>query len=288
LPLMKERTGRTIPQPARIPLVRGPRSRAMACVCYRAVDTVYSLAKAVFYPALRYGLKWKMEGIEQIPEQGPVLLASNHISYLDPLTLAYVANERNRHVRFLAKTELFATPVLGGLLRAAKQIPVQRGSANAADALRGAVDALTRGECVTVFPEGTISEDLEPMAGKSGTARLARAAGVPVTPVGLWGTHRILHKGRKPHWQWGVAQTAVVGAPVHIGPDDHVKEATDRIMQSLCHCVARAREIYPQDPTDGDDWWWREPRTAVVRSVRLVAGDVSADDDGSAPAAGTA
>ena len=69
-----------------------------------------------------------------------------------------------------------------------------------------AVDALHRGECVAVFPEGTISLDLEPMRGKSGTARLAQQSGVPVVPVGLWGTHRILMKGRKPAWQWGVAR----------------------------------------------------------------------------------
>ena len=134
-----------------------------------------------------------------------MILASNHVSYLDPLTLAWVADRRGRRVRFLAKAELFDKRGLGPLLRAAHQIPVQRGTTNAADALDAAVDALRRGECVAVFPEGTISLDLEPMAGKSGTARLARPAGVAVTPVGLWGTHRILFKGRKPHWRWGVA-----------------------------------------------------------------------------------
>jgi 1-acyl-sn-glycerol-3-phosphate acyltransferase len=240
----------------------------MGCVCYRAVDAVYSLAKGVFYPALRYGLRWTIEGEERIPRDGPVLLASNHISYLDPLTLAWVADQRKRRVRFLAKAELFDKRGLGTLLRGASQIPVQRGSANAGDALQGAIDALHRGECVTVFPEGTISLDLEPMAGKSGTARLAREAGVAVTPVGLWGTHRILFKGRKPNWKWGVAQTAVVGLPVRIGPDEHVKEATDRIMGAIAACVARAREIYPQRPEAGDDWWWREPSTAVLRSPR--------------------
>jgi 1-acyl-sn-glycerol-3-phosphate acyltransferase len=232
------------------------------------VDLVYSLAQGVFYPWLRYGLRWTIEGEERIPEHGPALLASNHISYLDPLTLAYVADRRHRHVRFLAKAELFRKPGLGPLLRAAHQIPVERGSTNAATALGGAVEALHRGECVTVFPEGTISLDLEPMAGKSGTARLARESAIAVTPVGLWGTHRVLFKGRKPHWQWGVAQTAVVGPPVHVAADEHVKLATDRIMRAICECVARAREIYPQRPDPGDEWWWRDPASAVLRSVR--------------------
>jgi len=184
-----------------------------------SVDPVYSVAKGVFTPWLRWGLRWQIEGAERIPTSGPVVLASNHVSYLDPLTLAWVANLRGRHVRYLAKGELFAKPVLGTLLHGAHQIPVQRGRADAADALTAAVDALGRGECVGVFPEGTISQDLEPMIAKSGTARLARAAGTAITPVGLWGTHRILTKGRKPHWQWGVAQTAVVGEPIVPGPD---------------------------------------------------------------------
>jgi 1-acyl-sn-glycerol-3-phosphate acyltransferase len=229
------------------------------------VDALYSGAKGLFYPALRYGLRWTIEGEERVPRTGPAILASNHISYLDPLTLAYVADRRRRRVRFLAKAELFDKRGLGPLLRAAHQIPVQRGTVNAVNALDAAVEALRRGECIAVFPEGTISMDLEPMAGKSGTARLAREADVPVTPVGLWGAHRIMFKGRKPHWRWGVAQTAVVGKPLTIEPDEHLKAATERIMHAISECVARAREIYPQQPEVGDDAWWaRGPETAFA------------------------
>jgi len=226
------------------------------------VDPVYSVAKGVFTPWLRWGLHWTVEGAEHIPTSGPVLIASNHVSYLDPLTLAWVADGRGRHVRFLAKAELFDKPGLGTLLRAAHQIPVRRGRVDAADALQSAVDALGRGECVAVFPEGTISQDLEPMAGKSGTARLARQAGVPVVPMGLWGTHRILTKGRKPHWQWGVAQTAVVGPPIVPRPDEHMKQTTDRVMAGIVECVARARALYPMPSGGEDEWWWRGPDSA--------------------------
>ncbi len=226
---------------------------------------MYSVAKTIFWPWLRYGLRWTIEGAEHIPERGPVIVASNHVSYLDPLTLAWVADRRGRRVRYLAKSELFDKRGLGTLLRAAHQIPVQRGKADAAGALTAAVDALAEGECVAVFPEGTISLDLEPMRGKSGTARLAREAGAPVVPVGLWGTHRILMKGRKPHWRWGVAQVAVVGAPLTVAPDEHVKDATACIMDAVARCVARAREIYPQHPAPGADaWWWRDPSTVHV------------------------
>jgi hypothetical protein len=83
----------------------------------------------------------------------------------------------------------------------------------------------------------------------------------------LWGTQRILFKGRKPNWQWGVGQTAVVGETVAVGQGEDVKVATDRIMAAIAACVARAREIYPQRPSAADDdWWWRDAGTAVMRS----------------------
>jgi 1-acyl-sn-glycerol-3-phosphate acyltransferase len=229
------------------------------------VDAVYPAAKAVFWPWLRFGLRWTIEGESNIPTNGPTIVASNHVSYLDPLTLAWVADRRSRRIRFLAKAELFRKPGLGILLSAAHQIPVYRGRPDSAEALSAAVVALRKGECIAVFPEGTISLDLEPMRGKSGTARLAQATGVPVVPVGLWGTHRMMMKGRKPLWAWGVAQVAVVGAPVHIAEDEHVKDATRRVMDAITECVARARAIYPQRPGPGDDaWWWRDPETATA------------------------
>ena len=143
------------------------------------VDAVYPAAKAVFWPWLRFGLRWTIEGEANIPAHGPTILASNHISYLDPLTLAWVADRRRRRLRFLAKAELFENPALGTLLRAAHQIPVDRGTADSAGALSAAVEALRKGQCVAVFPEGTISQDFEPMRGKVGNgsprASLGRA-----------------------------------------------------------------------------------------------------------------
>jgi len=232
-----------------------------------AVEVVYPVARAALLGPLRYGMEWTIEGAHLVPPRGPVILASNHTSYLDPLVMAYVADRRHRRVRFLTKAELFDKRGLGPLLRAAGQIPVLRNSSSAAGSLEAAIDALRRGECVAIFPEGTISLDLEPMAGKSGAARLASASGVPVTPVGLWGGHRILFKGRKPNWRTGVAQTAVVGAPVRVAPDERTTTGTDRIMTAIAECVARAREIYPQHAAPGeDDWWERSPDTAGVRA----------------------
>jgi 1-acyl-sn-glycerol-3-phosphate acyltransferase len=233
-----------------------------------AVELVYPVARTALVAPLRFGMEWTIEGAHLIPPRGPVILASNHTSYLDPFALAYLADQRHRRVRFLTKAELFEKRGLGPLLRNMRQIPVLRNTASAAGALDAAVAAVGQGECVAIFPEGTISLDLEPMAGKSGTARLAAATGVPVTPVGLWGAHRILFKGRKPNWQTGVAETAVVGPPVRISADERTPAATDRIMAAIAACVARAREIYPQRAQPGDDdWWVRGPETARVRAA---------------------
>ncbi len=236
-----------------------------------AMEFAYSLARSVLAPGLALGFCWTIEGAERIPTDGPVILASNHTSYLDPLALAWVADARHRKVRFLAKVELFGVSGLGQLLRATRQIPVQRGTVSAVHALDAAVESLHDGQCVAVFPEGTISMDLDPMPGKSGTARLAQASGVPVTPVGLWGAHRVMFKGRRPNPEPLVAEVAVVGEPIHIGPDEPVREATDRIMDGICACVRRARAIYPQRPRPGDEWWWRDPDSAVMRSCRVDA-----------------
>jgi 1-acyl-sn-glycerol-3-phosphate acyltransferase len=233
------------------------------------VEPVFDGVVALLYPPMHLGVRWTIEGVEHIPADGPVILASNHTSYLDPLALAYLALQRKRRVRFLAKEELFAKTGLGGILRGAHQIPVQRGTAGAAGSLVAAEDALRGGECVAVFPEGTISLDLDPMAGKTGTARLAAATGAPIVPVGMWGLHRVMFKGRKPRWRTGIAEVVQVGAPLLVAADEDALEATDRIMRAICELVASARAGYPQPPAPSEgDWWVRPPETAVVRSCR--------------------
>jgi len=233
------------------------------------VEPVFDGVRAILYGPVHLGVRWTIAGLEHLPESGAVIVASNHTSYLDPVALAYVATKRHRRVRFLAKEELFSRRGLGWLLRGMHQIPVSRGTAGAAGSLLAAEEALDRGECVTVFPEGTISLDLDPMMGKTGTARLAAAAGAAVVPVGLWGLHRVMFKGRKPRWRGGIAEVAVIGAPLRIGPDDDVQLATDRIMSAVCNQVARARADYPQQPAPGEgDWWVRGPETAVLRTCR--------------------
>ena len=224
------------------------------------------MLRAPLYPMLHLGVRWRISGLENIPESGAVILACNHTSYLDPLALGYFATKRGRRTRFLTKDELFDKPVLGGLLRRAGMIPVSRGTADASGSLVAAEESLGRGRCVAVFPEGTISMDLDPMAGKTGTARLAAATGAVVVPIGLWGLHRIMFKGRKPRWRAGVIEVVMIGEPFVVDPAADARENTDRIMSAICDQVARARAAYPQAPKKSEgDWWVRPPESAVLR-----------------------
>jgi 1-acyl-sn-glycerol-3-phosphate acyltransferase len=232
------------------------------------VEATYRLVALLFRQPLRRGLQWRVEGVDRIPARGPVLLASNHLSYFDPIAVANLVDLAGRRARFLAKAELFENRVLAAALRRMGQIPVARGRGDTA-ALDAAAAALRSGECVVVFPEGTISSDLNPMAGKTGLARLARAAGLDVVPVGLWGTHRVLPaKGRKRRFL-RTPVVMVAGEPVPVGPDANPREATDRIMAGICAAVAEARRLYPPPPAGEEGGWWvRPPDAARLRSCR--------------------
>lgn len=248
------------------------------------MEPLYGLMEVLLRRPLRCALRWRVEGTEHLPGTGPVLLASNHISYLDPLCLAYVTDLAGRRVRFLAKAELFEHRVLARALRSIGQISVDRGTADASGALEAASAALAAGQLVAVFPEGTISSDFDPMAGKTGLARLARTSGAPVVPLGLWGPHRLLTAGRRPSLRLRVAVTAAVGKPLLITPGDNPRLATDRIMEAICAQVVRARSIYPQSPRPGEgDWWVRPPETARLRSCRGRLAQTQLDEATASP-----
>jgi 1-acyl-sn-glycerol-3-phosphate acyltransferase len=211
----------------------------------------------------------RMHGLETIPRDGPVLLAGNHVSVLDPLFMLWTGEKIHRHVRFLAMAELWDVRFLRFFLVHTHQIPVPRNSAAAAGSLVHAIEALENDQVVAVYPEGGVSVDLEPQPGKTGIARLAAQSGVPVRPVGVWGAHRLWPKGRKRRLRPGVGITVAVGEPIAVGPDEDVYDATDRIMTGVAGAVAEARRNYKWRPKGKDDGWWvREPETAVMRPAR--------------------
>jgi 1-acyl-sn-glycerol-3-phosphate acyltransferase len=188
---------------------------------------------------------------EKIPAAGGCVVAVNHISHLDPMTLGWFLYEHGRLVRYLTKDALFHTPVLKYIVRDAKQIPVTRLTEGAASAFDAAVEAVKHGECIGVYPEGTITKDREgwPMRGKTGAARIALATGCPVIPVGQWGVQELLPAySIRPHPFPRKTTSYKVGDPVYLSDlkgkpitGEVLHEATDRIMAAITELVEELR-----------------------------------------------
>ena len=146
----------------------------------------WTVAAGIVKPTLMVTTKRDWRNGEKIPASGGCLVVVNHVSHLDPLTLAHFLYDHGRLVRFLAKDALFRTPLLKYVVRDAGQIPVSRMTEGAVTAFQAAVEAVRQGECIGIYPEGTLTRDPDgwPMRGKTGAARIALATGAPVIPVG--------------------------------------------------------------------------------------------------------
>lgn len=182
-------------------------------------------------------------GTEKLPRTGGLVLVTNHISEVDPLTFAHFVYDNGRLPRFLGKVEVFNVPVVGAILRSAGQIPVYRKTTDAAKAFSAAVAAVQQGECVVVYPEGTISRDphLWPMVAKTGAARIALTTGCPVVPAAQWGSHEILAPyARRPRVFPRKLMRVRLGDPVDLSDLEGkpltptvLREATNRIMAAV-------------------------------------------------------
>ncbi len=169
-------------------------------------------AVAVVKPGTSVFTKADWRGMEHIPQTGPAIVVVNHMSHADPFVIARYVYDAGRWPQFLAKESLFRLPVAGKILYWCRQIPVHRGTVDAAKALDSAVAAVGAGDTVVIYPEGTTSKepDLWPMRGKTGAARLALMTGAPVIPVAMWGPERIFDprtkklrpRPRTPVWVW--------------------------------------------------------------------------------------
>jgi 1-acyl-sn-glycerol-3-phosphate acyltransferase len=193
-------------------------------------------------------------GLDHLPESGAAVLAANHVSYLDFMFVGLAAHRRGRRlVRFLAKKSVFDQPISGPLMRGMRHIPVDR--ATGTDAYRLAVDALGRGELVGVFPEQTISRSFLPRSLKTGAARMALSAGVPLLPVVTWGGQRVWTSGHRPSLRRHVTVQLHVGAPLLPGAGEGPAELTARLAAALRRMVDEAVHTYPDRSRSGDDWW---------------------------------
>ena len=161
---------------------------------------LYASMHAVVPPLLKAIWRPVIHGLDNIPRTGPVILASNHLSFADSVVIPAIAP---RKVVFLAKADYFTgTGVTGALQRAwfegLGMLPVDRDDTKAAlDSLDTALEVLARGEAFGIYPEGTRSRDGRLYRGRTGVAHLALTAGVPVVPVGLVGTQDLQPVGSR-------------------------------------------------------------------------------------------
>jgi 1-acyl-sn-glycerol-3-phosphate acyltransferase len=230
----------------------------------------FALAVAIVKPCLLLFTRRRWVDGDRLPEHGGCVVVGNHISYVDPLTFAHLLYDYGRLPRYLAKNEVFGLPVVRTILRSAGQIPVQRMTADASSAFGAAVTAVEAGECVVVYPEGTITRDpgLWPMRGKTGAARIALSTGAPVVPVAQWGAHHVLPPyAKRPRLLPRHTVAMKVGGPVDLDDlrgrpqtPEVLREATERIMDALTTLLADLRHETP--PAERFD-----PKVAGVREI---------------------
>jgi 1-acyl-sn-glycerol-3-phosphate acyltransferase len=146
----------------------------------------YWVLKAILVPILRFFFRVRVEGIENVPKSGPVILASNHVSFSDSIFLPMVLRRR---VTFVAKAEYFEDPKTAWFFRAVGQIPIKRGGGSASlRALESAKEVLRDGGLFAIYPEGTRSPDGRLYKGHTGVARLAVQTESPLLAVAMVGT----------------------------------------------------------------------------------------------------
>lgn len=216
----------------------------------------YRFVAAIVRPVLMLLTKRHWTGAEHLPPVGTgVVVAPNHVSHVDPLTIAHFLWDNGRAPRFLGKEGVFRVPLLGPIIKACGQIPVYRETRDATKAYRAAVEAIGQGECVGVYPEGTITRDpgLWPMTGKTGAARIALATGCDVIPVAQWGPNEVLAPySKRPRLVPRKTMRISAGPPVDLSDltgqpitSGLLEEATERIMAAISDQLAGIREETP-------------------------------------------
>ena len=191
-------------------------------------------------PILTLLFRPKVSGLRNVPASGPVIIASNHLSFSDSIFMPLVVP---RKVTFLAKSEYFTSPGLKGLLKklafiALGQVPVDRaGGSRSEAALLTGLSVLAQGECLGIYPEGTRSPDGRLYRGRTGIARLAMESGAPVVPVAMFNTAEIQPTGKVIPKIMRVEM--VFGEPIYFttpekaNDPESLRKATDQIMKKL-------------------------------------------------------
>jgi 1-acyl-sn-glycerol-3-phosphate acyltransferase len=213
--------------------------------------SIIGVARSVFFGL---GLKFDIQGAENVPAHGGGIVAINHTGYLDFALAGLAFRPKKRLVRFMAKKEVFDHRVSGPLMRGMKHIPVDREAG--AGSYQAAVEAAARGEFVGVFPEATISQSFELKEFKSGAARMAMEAGVPLIPMIVWGSQRVMSKGRKLSLERGHHISLVVGQPFQPEAGTDPVAVTDELKSRMQVLLDQAQRTHKGVQRGPDDTWW--------------------------------
>lgn len=229
----------------------------------------YRLFKHVLLgPGLKAVYRPWVEGAENVPEHGGAILASNHLSFSDSVFLPLVLE---RKVVFLGKSEYFTGKgIKGAATRAFMQgvgtIPVHRGGGKASEAaLRTGMQVLGSGELLGIYPEGTRSPDGRLYRGKTGVARLAIEAGVPIIPVAMIGTDVAQPVGKKVPSREDIGVR--IGEPIHISAYRGRQEDRDALRELTDHVMTAIRALSGQEYADRDSAQYKREVTKAEREA---------------------
>ncbi|SDQ75259.1 1-acyl-sn-glycerol-3-phosphate acyltransferase [Quadrisphaera sp. DSM 44207] len=246
-------------------------------VLQRGIGPAFNAAALLLRPPLRLLTTRSWQGAQHLPRDRGFVVVSNHVSWSDPVTLADFLLTHGVRPRFLAKQSLFEVPVVGAVLRATRQVPVLRGTSDVTTALSAAQEAVLAGECVVVYPDGTLTKDPQqwPMAGKTGAARIALATGCPVVPLAQWGPHQLLPRVGRPQLWPRPRLRVLVGEPVDLSAfagrpltSEVLREATEVVVGAVTALLEQLRgESAPPR--------W-DPRTGARRPAGSDAGPLDA------------
>ena len=198
----------------------------------------YRLLKSFLIPILTLLFRPKVTGLRNVPHTGPVIIASNHLSFSDSIFMPLVVP---RKVTFLAKSEYFTSPGIKGFIKkitfiALGQVPVDRsGGRRSEAALLTGLSLLGAGDCIGIYPEGTRSPDGRLYKGRTGIARLAIESGAAIVPVAMFNTAEIQPTGQVVPKVRRVEM--IFGEPMYFEGDSSdlklLREITDRIMNTI-------------------------------------------------------
>lgn len=200
------------------------------------------------------GLKMRLSGVENIPDEGGAVIVCNHTGYMDFLFGAYLAYQKKRLVRYLAKASVFKAPVVGRLFEVMGHVPVDRIDGGAS-IVKG-TELAKNGELVGVFAEGTISRSFEIRSMRNGAARIAHAAGVPIIPQIIFGSQRLWTKGQKKHLgrtNTPILITALEPYYTTGDPDADIAEVRRRMQEALEGLWAQYESEF--GPMPGGEYW---------------------------------